>query len=74
MTKIERLMAERSTEEGLPTETEVRREIFCAVTECRDDGGDRIVRDVDDGHTLANGILRALEARGLLKMKVEDED
>jgi hypothetical protein len=67
MAKSERVMEERR-------ETEMRRQIFCALTEFRGDDGGRLLNDIDDFHKLADGLFQALKAKGLLKMTVEDED
>jgi hypothetical protein len=67
MAKSERAMEERR-------ETEMRRQIFCALTEFRGDDGGWLLNDIDDFHKLADGLFHALKAKGLLKMTVEDED
>jgi hypothetical protein len=54
------------------TREDARREIFFAITECRDDRGSSLVKDVDTAHDLANGVVGALMAKELLKLDDED--
>ena len=57
------------------TPNQVRREIFCLITECLDDNGRRAVPDVETARNLSRHLVYALEKQDLLKVdKVDDDD
>jgi hypothetical protein len=77
MTKIEKLMEERSKEERLMTRDQVREGIFLSIIEWEpvDGHGDPtpVIKEVKQAKELANSLLNSLNAKGLL-IKMYDDD
>jgi hypothetical protein len=54
------------------TESEVRREIFCVMTECLGDDGRPILEYIRTAQELATAVFRTLVAKELLKLDDDD--